>query len=214
MFTYGNSIMQKHNLQIFPTLVTRYKDFIAPEQATAIAELCRNSDHTRHDAWIGDATSSHHLTKNFIDTIEEKIDICKGLKDDITFMVNLYAKEYGYHKDMYIFNSWFNIQHNNSVLKMHTHPGSIFSAAFFIGADDDSSKLVFDNPNTNLFYLNAALDGSVDTGLNSYAYQAFIFKPSPGDLVLFPSWLKHGSYEEINQSNERISISFNTKFVP
>ncbi len=37
------------------------------------------------------------------------------------------------------------------------------------------------------------------------------FKLDPGDLLLFPSWLKHGSGYEANESELRIMVSLNTE---
>ena len=31
------------------------------------------------------------------------------------------------------------------------------------------------------------------------------------ELVLFPSWLKHGKYTEINEMDDRMVVSFNSK---
>ncbi len=44
---------------------------------------------------------------------------------------------------------------------------------------------------------------------NNYGYISF--KPEIGDLILFPGWLMHGSHNDINLSEERIALSFNTK---
>ena len=42
--------------------------------------------------------------------------------------------------------------------------------------------------------------------LNSAEYLMY---PEPGDLVIFPSWLKHYVEPNLNKDIERISISFN-----
>jgi len=204
--------MHKEDFRLFPTLVSRYKNFLTQAQADNIFLYCKNSNHQQHGAWIGNATSSHHTTKNILEDIEKNVEHCQGLVYDLTFCVNMFGKSFGYHKDLQIFNSWFNIQNPGSVLKMHTHPQSIFSAALFVRCDDQSSPLVFENPNSNLHYLNSALEGYVD-GFNGVSvHQNFVFQPSIGDLILFPAWLKHGSAEQINQGTERMSISFNCRF--
>jgi len=36
--------------------------------------------------------------------------------------------------------------------------------------------------------------------------------PEPGLLLMWPSWLAHGSGDDTNMSTERIVVSFNTYF--
>ena len=205
--------MDKEDFKLFPVLVTRYKNFITTEQADSIFRYGQKLNIKEHPGWVGDAKSSHHITENFLKDIENNIRDCQGIIDDLTFIVNLYSKQFGYHKDLQIYNSWYNIQQPNSVLKMHTHPQSIFSAVLFVKCDDLSSHLLFQNPNMYLSYLNTALEGNVDYNMGVSSYENFGFKPEVGDLILFPSWLKHGSLEQINQGLDRMSISFNCRFV-
>ena len=48
--------------------------------------------------------------------------------------------------------------------------------------------------------------------LTNFNYRDVSVKPNIGDLILFPSWLMHGSDNEKNKSNERLVLSFNTKY--
>ena len=107
-----------------------------------------------------------------------------------------------YHKDIedkimnevYIPNqrmqdSWINIQGEDSTLKYHNHPGSIISGIVVLKADEHSSKLVFKNPSTE-----ETKEMTLTTGL----------------MLMWPSYLMHGSGDSINKSKERIVLSFNT----
>jgi len=205
--------MNKEDFKLFPVLVTRYKQFLTLDQTENIFQYSKTLDIRQHPGWVGDAKSSHHLTDNFLKDVDDNVTGCKGLVDDLTFVVNLYSKQFGYTKDLQIFNSWYNIQQPNSVLRMHTHPQSIFSAVLFVKCDDLSSHILFQNPNVFLAYLNTALEGYIDYHMGVSAYENVGFKPEVGDLILFPSWLKHGSLEQINQGVDRMSISFNCRFV-
>ena len=95
-----------------------------------------------------------------------------------------------------ITNSWCNVQGENSTLNFHRHPDSIISGIIFLQVDDKSSKLYFQNPNN--IYFKCDDDISI--------------KPEPGLLLMWPSWLAHGSGEDKNMSTERVVVSFNTFF--
>jgi uncharacterized protein (TIGR02466 family) len=99
-------------------------------------------------------------------------------------------------------NSWFNIQRPGSILKHHVHPDSKVSAALCIQADEKSSKLCLDNPSPFLNLLRP------DTHTEA-TFEFAKFALAPGDMVLFPSWIKHGSGSEPNLSEQRLVISMN-----
>ena len=101
-----------------------------------------------------------------------------------------------YYPNLEISNSWCNIQGENSTLNFHRHPDSIISGIIFLQVDDKSSKLYFQNPNN--IYFKCDDDISI--------------KPEPGLLLMWPSWLAHGSGEDKNMSTERVVVSFNTYF--
>lgn len=205
--------MNKEDYKLFPVLVSRYTNFLTNDQADSIFEYGKKLLLKPHPAWRGDAKSSHHITEDFLKDIENNVNDCRGLVEDLTFTLNLYSKQFGYHKDLQITNSWYNIQQPNSVLRMHVHPNSIFSAVLFVKCDSDSSHLFFYNPHHYVSYLNSALDGYIDYDMGVSAYESFGFQPNVGDLILFPSWLKHGSSEHLNQGVDRMTISFNCRFV-
>ncbi|KQW83625.1 TIGR02466 family protein [Brevundimonas sp. Root1279] len=108
---------------------------------------------------------------------------------------------------------WANISGPGASNKEHVHPGSLWAAVFYVdlGADtpgeDVGGLLHFEDPRHPLpsmrhpdFHLRDA------TGKPYNGAQAI--KPSVGDLVLFPSWLKHG-VTPYTGSGERVSIAMN-----
>ena len=82
------------------------------------------------------------------------------------------------------------IQGPDSILKYHKHPNSIISGIIYLKVDDDSSKLVFQNP--------TSMTGEVKE-----------ITPTNG-LMLMWSFLMHGSGATINKSKERIILAFNS----
>ena len=96
-----------------------------------------------------------------------------------------------YIKNQRMQDSWCNIQGEDSTLDFHNHPNSVVSGVIFLKADENSSKLVFQNP----------------TSLTKEIHQ---ITPTKGLMVMWPSYLRHGSGDSINKSKERIVLSFNT----
>lgn len=100
-------------------------------------------------------------------------------------------------------NYWFNINNREGYNKRHTHPGSFFSAVFYVKAPTNCGDIVFLRP-----------DSLVDYWLRTYFkendvfYSHSTYTPKENSLIIFPSWLMHGV--EPNQTDEnRISIAFN-----
>ena len=90
-------------------------------------------------------------------------------------------------KNQRLAESWCTIQKENSTLKWHQHPNSIISGILYLKVDWDSSKLVFQNP--------TSMEGQVKE-----------IQPTPGLLLMWPSYLMHGSGVTIKKSKERIII--------
>ena len=114
---------------------------------------------------------------------------------------------------------WANICPRGGSHESHTHPGSLWSAVFFLdnglGENEDDSKvgyLVLQDPRNplpvmykpDLRYIRA--DGTVYRSDHR-------FTPKPGQVVAFPSWLAHWVTPHYGQ-RERISISLNIFALP
>tara|TARA_R100001460_G_scaffold37708_1_gene72120 strand:+ start:524 stop:1105 length:582 start_codon:yes stop_codon:yes gene_type:complete len=97
---------------------------------------------------------------------------------------------------------WFNYNPKGSYNKSHMHTGSNMSAAYYLKVPKNSGNIVFEHPSEGLI-----ADQSVKK-FNEFNSETFTYTCNEGDLLLFPSWLKH--HVEINNSEmARISLSFN-----
>lgn len=191
---------------IFPSLIAREKQFISLAIAQEIKEYILKDDvnHRKHSSLTNNSVSSHKLKEDFLGRLENDISSCKDIKTNIEKVVNEFSNMYGYyHKG--ISNSWYNIQGVGSTLKEHTHPMSAISGAIYINVDEKSSKLTFFNPNLHTKY---NVTSQFNTIFNS---SQITIIPKIGDLVLFPSWMEHGSHGEVNNTENRIVLSFNIK---
>lgn len=107
--------------------------------------------------------------------------------------------------ELNISNFWININQKGDGNRVHTHPNSIFSAVYYVAANENSGKIVFQQPNNFLEYWWR----SISDGNTFATYDTVSVNPSPGKLVIFPSWLKH-YVEENSSTKSRISIAYNS----
>jgi uncharacterized protein (TIGR02466 family) len=195
--------MIQTDIVFFPILVTNVVNFLNNDQCEEIINFSKNINLKKQDSLDGDALSSHYLE----DDILNKITLLKNC-DDIFANLEEHIKNYtdkiGCGKCR-ITNSWINIQKKDSKLLKHTHPDSIISGVIYLNTDEKSSKLYFYNPNQIISWTRRELNTCYN---NEYQY----IVPKNGDLFLFPSWLSHGSHIDINNTDERMALSFNTSY--
>jgi uncharacterized protein (TIGR02466 family) len=87
----------------------------------------------------------------------------------------------------------------------HVHPFCLMAGIYYIKLPKDSGRLVFENPIQQHDFVMLPDTVKKFNSVNSGYWYA---EPKEGDLIMFPSWLRH--YVEPNNSNEdRISIAFN-----
>lgn len=192
--------MIKNNFKLFPTLVTKYDEFLSKEESNIIFKFLKNVDAEKHNLILGNASSTHKMYDDILDYVP-----IKGIKDKLKICIQEYENDFGL-EELEISNSWFNIQNEGSVLMPHVHPESMVSGALYVNADDSSSKLYFENPNKFINYFKSSNN-------TEFSYEYYFFKPEIGTLILFPSWLTHGNIHEVNQTKFRSVISFNTRLI-
>lgn len=106
-------------------------------------------------------------------------------------------------KGTYILSEiWYNIYGKNNFQEPHTHGNSLFSGCYYLKFNKDiHHQTMFYNPNFNLDY----------SKIEENPYFWFTPDCEEDDLIIFPSFLKHGTKGvKKNCSNElRMTISFN-----
>lgn len=192
--------MQTNNYKCFPILITQIQNFLSADECQQLVNVIDQNDYAPHGALTGPALSTFNNAK---DNIINDFDKIIPLKERISQALDTYTKETGLTK-VKLDNSWVNVQHQDSRLNFHTHPCSALSGALYLKVDQDSSKLCLINP-------NALANNYATIELTEYTYEWVNIVPKIGDLIIFPSLIKHGS-NEINQSMERIVCSFNTNY--
>ena len=88
----------------------------------------------------------------------------------------------------------------------HTHPHACISGSLYINVGEER-KLYFHNPNTYIVFTDRDL-------LTPYNFEFQWIDVHNCELVLFPSWLKHGKNDEDNVMDDRIVVSMNFGSIP
>lgn len=195
--------MESEDLLLFPILVKRFPNFLTNEECQTIVSNIDQFTFTRHGSLTGDSRSNHNNgTPVYVLNVIDKVF---PINERVFQVVNHYAQQQLGTKRLGIDNSWINIQGPGSELKPHTHPMSMVSGAMYLKLDSKSSGIKFINPNPYLDMVEVV-------ERTFYMAKEMIIKPAVGDLLLFPSWLKHCADGE-NMSDERIVLSFNTGYI-
>lgn len=100
--------------------------------------------------------------------------------------------------------SWLTLSGKGQSHHVHTHPNSVVSGVLYINLAPVDGINFYRNED-NIWY---ELVKQQDNYYNAYQY---FVQTSVGDLLLFPSNVRHG-VREVTEDVERVSLSFNTFF--
>jgi uncharacterized protein (TIGR02466 family) len=103
---------------------------------------------------------------------------------------------------------WVNINEYGHSNSEHHHPNCVLSGVFYAHSklNNESGSIVFKHPSADTMAFNWAKIQKEVTSNNTLDW---LFSPVPGDLIIFPSWLKHSVRPNLVKDYKRISISFN-----
>ena len=130
----------------------------------------------------------------------------KNLKEDLYKMiVDYFDKIVCTHNPIipYITQSWLNYTETDQFHHRHSHPNSYVSGVFYINADEKVDYIKFFKPEKTIeFHL---------VKYNIFNSTAWKYAVKTGDVILFPSYLRHG-VDRKRGPDTRISLSFNVFF--
>lgn len=183
--------MKEELVQLFPTplLIVQYEQSIDKELAylkTISYREQRENGNFRSD--------NSYLLRN-----EE----FKNIKNFLGEAVNKFTTDVLQSKQrLVITQCWANRNPKGSKHHEHVHPNSIISGVMYFQINEKLPPISFSKDRQEGMKLNPEKYNHVNS-------ESFLLPCKPGELIMFPSSLKHSV--PINQSNEdRISISFNT----
>ena len=93
---------------------------------------------------------------------------------------------------------WININPPGSLNNGHNHPNCDLAGVMWIKTQPECGKIEFENPN---YYSHPNIAGYSDDLIESTdIFPAYDFAPRDGEILLFPSYLRHGVH--VNNSKE------------
>jgi hypothetical protein len=108
--------------------------------------------------------------------------------------------------EFYITNSWATKNLTATDHHQHTHPNSIFSGVFYFQAEDNASPMTVHSKSP--IFKNFALDYHY-SGYSMFNSNSWSFPVQTGTLIIFPSWLEHGSLKNESVMPRQL-IGFNS----
>ena len=191
---------------LFPTPLLRID--IPPELSTA----CNVFENTEmlHEKESRMEYGIHSKNTYIMDEPE-----CVDLKK---FVLDL-AKEFAQKTLMYDYDEWAFSQtwvtwkEPGQQHVPHTHPNSVISGVFFYGFGEEKTPAIqFHKEEVTGNVQSIQLKEKADKRPSPFAWKTFSVPFKAGLLLLFPSHLQH-KVEENKSDEDRISISFNLKFL-
>jgi len=195
--------MQVEN--IFPNPIL---NFYVPEL------VCKKSlqlatDYSTNNQWFdrdhfGNSITTYHedISRNY----------CGNHDSDLADVVILSVREYlngiGYNIDSNLrAESWLNLNLPNTHHSLHEHYGSFVSAVVWLKTDKNSGNFVLHEP-LGVKSQNFTQYEFAKVKNNEYNGEVYSITPSPGQGIIFPSWMPH--QVQANKSSEhRYSVAFN-----
>ena len=183
--------MKDELLQIFPTpiLITKYESSLVDELK-----------HINTLEWIEQKANSNFKSK---DTYLLNHEQFKNIKNFIYESLNKFTQNiFESNQRLVVTQCWLNKNPKGSKHHEHVHPNSIISGVFYFKQDPKLPPISFSKSIQSAM----KLDPKKYNNLNS---ETFLLPCTDGELILFPSNLKHSV--PVNMGDEpRISMSFNT----
>ena len=183
--------MKEELLQLFstPLLIVPYEQSIDKELAylktISYREQQQNGNFRSDDSYL----LRNEEFKNIKNFLKEAVD---------KFTTNVLNTK----QRLVITQCWANRNPKGSKHHEHVHPNSIISGVMYFQINEKLPPIKFAKTNQD----GMKLDPEKYNNVNS---ESFMLSCKPGELILFPSSLKHSV--TINMSEEdRISVSFNT----
>jgi uncharacterized protein (TIGR02466 family) len=139
-------------------------------------------------------------------TTREELQFIKPIIEKILPVVQAVYNSIGLTKSVTVDGFWFMNNKRYNYNRLHNHPGCWVSGVIYLKVPKNSGRILFERPDPMHDFLQ--IDAPTDKSIQEYYWD-----PSVGDVVLFPSYLKH--YVEQNLADEiddsRICLAINFK---
>ena len=178
-------------LMVFPTPVQIYKYENSIEKELKYIEGVE---------WKQQVSNYNFKSKDtYLSEHEELKDIVSFFKECIDDYCNTIVNS---EQRLVITQLWANRNPKGSKHHEHVHPNSIISGVFYLRQDPKLPPIQFSKSNQHAMKLDPRK-------YNTYNAETFLLPCTSGELILFPSNLRHSVPTNMGEE-ERISLSFNT----
>ncbi|WP_298498250.1 2OG-Fe(II) oxygenase family protein [uncultured Maritimibacter sp.] len=104
---------------------------------------------------------------------------------------------------------WINILPEGGTHSSHLHPHAVISGTTYVAMPEGASALKLEDPRSARMMAAPPRRKNAREELRTFIYA----KPTVGDVLLWESWLRHEVPMNMADDEERISVSFNYKWV-
>lgn len=188
-----------HNLFPVPIFTGKFsdaenlKDILVPK----FKEYEKN--HTMQTKYSNNGYTSYGSTENILYWEE-----CRDLVNEIGQTVANLHNHVGLPGQVYLEDSWFNINRKDSYHETHNHLPSIWSGCYYVQCNSETDA--------GITFLNSNFDSNWPfirkEFFTDYTNSSSTFFNETGTFLIFPSYLKHRVEQQVCDS-ERVTISFN-----
>lgn len=187
--------MNMHKELIFPTPIYIF-DYGKQESISIALNYIKNIQNKNWESETCWSTNDDlHTISNFELLKKQIMQNVKQVFDDIGLI----------RESEYITCMWANVSKKLNRHNMHMHSNSFWSGVIYLSAPKNPGNIGFKDPriSSELF----AMDYENDS---IFRHRTIEVEPIVGRLILFPSWLYHGTRQgDFDDSQERVSLSFN-----
>ena len=140
------------------------------------------------------------------DNLNYKEDPFSLLTNKISDKLYNYGEYLKIKTPVFLDSMWFNVNHYKDYNVEHNHSG-VFSGVYYVKTPKDCGNIKFFHGYFDEY--NHTWSKIKFKNYNTTNSSTYMYPVNENQLFLFPSFLKHSFLPNLNQKEERISISFN-----
>ena len=146
-------------------------------------------------------------TNDDLNTLPQFQNLVKLINDEVGVFLHDVHKVDPKHFTMTCM--WSNVHDSKSKHHIHQHPNSFLSGVIYLSTPNND-----ENYPGNIFFVDPRIGNRTAHAdyyeKTPYNEKAWCFTPKKGMMLLFPSWLEHGTDAgKFSKNQHRISLSFN-----